>query len=147
MSPRRPANTTTQPQTEKPKRWVVVETPPVIDGTELRNATASPDRAAASMIIRFRFRLKPSGADKFGKWTGANINEYMGIVLNDEVKSAPYIKSQIFDQGEITGKFTQAIGRRSRADAEIRRVAGGNRISGRAHGRARASALTQFVRA
>jgi preprotein translocase subunit SecD len=51
--------------------------------------------------------LKPTGAEKFGKWTGANINEYMGVVLNGEVKSAPYIKSQIFDQGEITGKFTQ----------------------------------------
>jgi preprotein translocase subunit SecD len=53
------------------------------------------------------FALKPSGADKFSKWTGAHINEYMGIVLNEEVKSAPYIKGQIYDQGEITGKFTK----------------------------------------
>ncbi|HLE63119.1 MAG TPA: protein translocase subunit SecD, partial [Pyrinomonadaceae bacterium] len=48
-----------------------------------------------------------AGADKFGKWTGANINEYMGVVLNGEVKSIAYIKSQIFDTGEISGRFTK----------------------------------------
>src|SRR5207245_6140949 len=53
------------------------------------------------------FSLKKNGADKFGAWTGANINEYMGVVLNDEVKSVAYIKSQIFDSGEITGNFTK----------------------------------------
>ncbi len=31
----------------------------------------------------------------------------MGVVLNDEVKSAAYIKSQIFDQGQISGRFTK----------------------------------------
>jgi len=31
----------------------------------------------------------------------------MGVVLNDEVKSIAYIKSQIFDQGEISGRFTK----------------------------------------
>jgi preprotein translocase subunit SecD len=99
-------DTTTQPQTEKPKRWVVVENPPVIDGSELRNATAVQASGGVN-DYQISFALKPSGADKFSKWTGANINEYMGVVLNDEVKSAPYIKGQIYDQGEITGRFTQ----------------------------------------
>ena len=31
----------------------------------------------------------------------------MAVVLNDEVKSAAFIKSQIFDSGEISGKFTR----------------------------------------
>jgi len=99
-------DTTTQPQTEKPKRWIVVETPPVIDGSELRNATAVQSGGGIN-DYQISFALKPSGAEKFSKWTGANINEYMGVVLNDEVKSAPYIKGQIYDQGEITGRFTQ----------------------------------------
>ncbi|MGQ0761255.1 MAG: protein translocase subunit SecD [Acidobacteriota bacterium] len=99
-------DTTTQPETEKPKRWVVVENPPVIDGSELRNATAVQASGGVN-DYQISFALKPSGADKFGKWTGANINEYMGVVLNEEVKSAPYIKGQIYDQGEITGRFTQ----------------------------------------
>ena len=94
------------PQAEKPKKWVVVETPPIVDGHELRNASALQGSGGSS-DYQISFALKPSGADKFGKWTGANINEYMGVVLNDEVKSIAFIKSQIFDQGEITGRFTK----------------------------------------
>jgi len=92
--------------TPNQKRWIVVETPAIVDGTELRNAVAV-EGAGGVDDYQISFSLKPSGADKFGKWTGANVNEYLGIVLNDEVKSAPYIKSQIFDQGQITGRFTK----------------------------------------
>jgi hypothetical protein len=51
--------------------------------------------------------LKKAGAAKFGSWTAANINQYIGVVLNDEVKSIAFIKSQIFDEGEISGRFTK----------------------------------------
>lgn len=89
---------------EQPKKWAVIEWPAVVDGRELRNAAATQGRAG-SQDYQIQFSLKPSGAEKFGAWTGANINQYMGVVLNDEVKSIAYIKSQIFDQGEITGRF------------------------------------------
>jgi len=91
---------------QKEKKWVVVETPAIVDGSELRNASAVQSRAGAD-DYQITFSLKPAGADKFGTWTGANINEYMGVVLNDEVKSIAYIKSQIFDSGEISGRFTK----------------------------------------
>ncbi|HEX8136927.1 MAG TPA: protein translocase subunit SecD [Pyrinomonadaceae bacterium] len=91
---------------QKQKRWVVVEYPSVVSGTELRNASAVQGRGGAD-DYQIAFSLKPSGADKFGRWTGANINEYMGVVLNDEVKSVAYIKSQITDSGEISGRFTK----------------------------------------
>jgi preprotein translocase subunit SecD len=93
------------PATDKPKQWVVVEWPPVVDGSELRNAAAIQGQGGSDYQIAFSF--KPTGAEKFGAWTGANINQYMGVVLNDEVKSIAYIKSQIFDQGEISGRFTK----------------------------------------
>ncbi|HET6647948.1 MAG TPA: protein translocase subunit SecD, partial [Pyrinomonadaceae bacterium] len=92
--------------TDKPKQWVVVEWPPVVDGSELRNAAATQARGG-SADYQIAFSFKPTGAEKFGAWTGANINQYMGVVLNDEVKSIAYIKSQIFDQGEISGRFTK----------------------------------------
>src|SRR5205814_5329235 len=38
---------------------------------------------------------------------GANINEYMGVELDDQVKSIAYIKGQIFDTGQISGKFSK----------------------------------------
>jgi len=94
-------------QTQKPKQWVVVEVPAIIDGSELRNANAIGTQGGRSEDYEINFSLKKSGADKFGAWTGAHINEYMGVVLNGEVKSIAYIKSQIYDQGQITGRFSQ----------------------------------------
>jgi preprotein translocase subunit SecD len=100
------AGQTAEEQAQKQKKWVVVESPAVVDGSELRNASATQSRAGAD-DYQIAFALKPTGAEKFGAWTGANINEYMGVVLNDEVKSIAYIKSQIHDQGEISGRFTK----------------------------------------
>ncbi|HEX8774528.1 MAG TPA: protein translocase subunit SecD [Pyrinomonadaceae bacterium] len=96
----------TDANAQKPKRYVIVENPSVVSGSELRNASAVQGRGGAD-DYQIAFSLKPSGADKFGRWTGANINEYMGVVLNDEVKSIAYIKSQITDSGEISGRFTK----------------------------------------
>jgi preprotein translocase subunit SecD len=90
----------------KEKKWVVVEWPAVVDGSELRSAAATQMQGGAE-DFQISFAFKPAGAEKFGTWTGANINQYMGVVLNDEVKSIAYIKSQIFDQGEISGRFTR----------------------------------------
>ena len=85
---------------------MVVESPAIINGSELRSAAATQAQGGGDSY-QISFALKPSGADKFGAWTGANINEYMGVVLNDEVKSIAYIKGQIHDQGEISGRFTK----------------------------------------
>ncbi|HJZ82021.1 MAG TPA: hypothetical protein VKD91_16805 [Pyrinomonadaceae bacterium] len=87
-------------------KWVVVESPPIINGSELRNASAVPS-ANDNTNYEIVFSLTRDGADKFGAWTGANVNEYLGVVLNDEVKSIAFVRGQIFDQGEITGRFTR----------------------------------------
>jgi preprotein translocase subunit SecD len=51
--------------------------------------------------------LKPAAADKFEQWTQQNIGNYLAIVLNGEIKSAPVIKGAIRDRGSIEGSFTQ----------------------------------------
>ena len=89
---------------QKQKKWVVVKSPVVVDGSELRTATAVPGGANDYQIA---FSLKPAGAEKFGAWTASNINAYIAVVYNGEVKSIAYIKSQITDQGEISGRFTK----------------------------------------
>src|SRR6185312_5510952 len=91
----------------KPVKGVGVESPSIIDGSELRNASGVPSRGGGQNDYEIQFSLKKGGADKFGAWTGAHVNEYMGVVLNDEVKSIAYIRSQIFDSGQITGRFTK----------------------------------------
>jgi preprotein translocase subunit SecD len=95
------------PQDKQPTQWVVVENPAVVDGSELRDA-AAVSRTGNESDYQISFSFKPGGAQKFGEWTGKNIGNYMAVVLNDEVKSAAYIKSQIFDSGEISGRFTKA---------------------------------------
>jgi len=97
-----PAN----PADKKPDKFVVVEAPAVVDGNELRDAAATQGRGGSGEY-QIQFSFKPSGAQKFGDWTGKNIGNYMAVVLNDEVKSAAFIKSQIFDSGEISGRFTK----------------------------------------
>lgn len=102
--------TTGQAQSTDPNQkkysWVVIETPSVVDGSELRDAQAVT-RSGQDSDYQISFSLKPAGADKFGTWTGANINQYMGVVLDNEVKSIAYIKSQIRDSGEISGQFVK----------------------------------------
>ncbi len=90
----------------KDTKYVVVETPAVVDGSELRDAAAIQGKAGGS-DYQIAFSFKPAGAQKFGDWTSKNINNYMAVVLNDEVKSAAYIKSRIDDQGEISGRFSK----------------------------------------
>jgi len=92
---------------EKPKIYYVVEYPPVVDGSELRDASAY-SQTGSDRDFKITFSLKPNGAQKFGEWTKANINNYMAVVLNGEVKSAAFIKSAISDSGEISGNFTKA---------------------------------------
>lgn len=98
----------TQPQDPANKKvsYVVVEIVPVVSGEELRDAQAVSSTGQDN-DFQISFSLKPVGAVKFGTWTAANINQYMGVVLNNEVKSIAYIKSQISDSGEISGQFTR----------------------------------------
>lgn len=95
------------PNAPPPKQYVVVEYPAVIDGSELRDANAV-SKTQAGNDYQISFSLKPAGAAKFGDWTSKNINNYMGVVLNNQVKSVAYIRSRIDDQGEISGKFTKS---------------------------------------
>jgi preprotein translocase subunit SecD len=93
-------------QQEKPKQFVVLEYPAIVDGSELRDASAY-SQTGTDGDYQITFNLKPAGATKFGDFTGKNIGKNLAIVLNDEVKSAPTIQGQIFDTGQITGRFTK----------------------------------------
>ena len=87
-------------------RWVVVESPAIVGGAELRDAAAVASQGVDDSY-NISFTLTPAGGKKFGDWTATHINQYLGVVLNGEVRSIAFIKSQITDQGEITGRFTK----------------------------------------
>jgi preprotein translocase subunit SecD len=88
------------------QKWVILEQTPIISGSDIRQASATPSIGNANNY-QVQFSLRPNGAERFATWTAAHINEYMAVVLNNEVKSIAYIQSQISDQGVITGRYTK----------------------------------------
>lgn len=95
------------PSTDNEVRWVVVESPPIVGGRDIRSASAVANPVGDSYQIMFT--LQPQAAQKFGAWTAANLRQYLGVVLNDEIKSIAFIQGQIFDTGEINGNFTKQV--------------------------------------
>ncbi|PYT04644.1 MAG: hypothetical protein DMF65_01680 [Acidobacteria bacterium] len=91
-----------------PGVFLVVERAPVVTGDDVRNAhpldISLPEHPDSYEIT---FTLKPEGAVRFGKWTSGNISRYLAIVLNGQVRTAPFIKSQITDSGVISGHFNK----------------------------------------
>jgi len=89
--------------------FIIVERAPIVTGQDIRDATAVSSRTGGldDDDYHIAFSLNSAGAERFGRWTAANINRYLAIVLNKQVRSVAYIKSQITDSGEITGRFTK----------------------------------------
>jgi preprotein translocase subunit SecD len=86
--------------------WVVVGKAPVITGLDMRDASAASSQYGGA-AYEIDFSLLPDGARRFGDATGKHVGDQLAIVLNNEVKSAPRINSQITDRGQITGNFTK----------------------------------------
>ncbi len=86
--------------------FVILEKNPVITGLDMRDASAIPS-ATGSANYQIDFSLTSGGSARFGKATGEHINDFLAIVLNNEVKSAPRINGQITDRGQIYGSFTK----------------------------------------
>ena len=91
---------------EKDARWAIVETPAIVSGNDLRNATAIPS-AGGSTEYSVSFSLRPDGAKRLSSWTREHINEYLAVILNDEIESIAFVKSEMYDTGEISGRFTK----------------------------------------
>jgi preprotein translocase subunit SecD len=88
-------------------QYYVVEKASVVTGNDLRNAQALVSRTGGT-IYEISFSLRPSGSERFGTVTTANVNKQLAIILNDEIKSAPNIKEPITGgEGRIEGDFTK----------------------------------------
>ena len=83
-----------------------------VDGSHLHSASAGFDDTANPSV---NFRMNFQGARLFEHLTGQNLPDRqtglfrrLGIVMDDELISAPQLRSMISDNGQITGQFTQA---------------------------------------
>jgi len=76
-----------------------------ITGRDLKNAYVSRDPNNGRPAISFS--LNSDGAKKFGSITERNVGKLLAIILDNRVQSAPVLHERIYDQGQITGSFTQ----------------------------------------
>lgn len=90
----------------EPGQFLVVERERVITGEHLRDAEALSYGAGDDEFL-ISFTLNPEGGARLGSWTGANIGRYIAVALNGQVRSAPFIKSKITEDGQISGHFTR----------------------------------------
>ncbi|MBL8168081.1 MAG: protein translocase subunit SecD [Acidobacteria bacterium] len=85
--------------------FYVIEKNAVIDGNDLRDARGVQSQQGVGFEVAFS--LKPVGAEKFGTWTGANVGNYLGVVLDGRIRSVARVNDKISDSGVISGSFTQ----------------------------------------
>jgi SecD/SecF fusion protein len=68
---------------------------------------AQVSRDPGSGRLEVLFTLDPRGGAMFFQLTSANVNRPLGILLDNELYSAPNLQSAIRQSGRITGDFTQ----------------------------------------
>jgi preprotein translocase subunit SecD len=81
----------------------LVDAQPGITGKYLADARVGFDPRQRPIV---RFRWTPEGGEIFGELTEANKEKQLAIILDDEVRSAPVIRSRISMSGQIEGRFT-----------------------------------------
>ncbi|NPA55607.1 MAG: protein translocase subunit SecD [Epsilonproteobacteria bacterium] len=81
-------------------RKYVVKELPILDGSMITDARVGYNQANQAVI---NFTLNSQGAKIFGDWTGKHVGDYLAIVIDNKVLSAPVIKERIGGgAGQIT---------------------------------------------
>ncbi len=101
-----PPNAVLRPYVDRNARaagpeYYVLNRLPVVTGSDLRDARAARD--SETQTWETGFTLSREAGNRFGDYTGANINNLLAIVLDRRIKSVATIQSRITDQGRITG--------------------------------------------
>lgn len=87
------------------EQWYLVGKNPIVSGQEMRNARPSQ----GDMPGRYEtdFTLSPDAGKRFGRYTEANINNKLAVVLDNQAVSVATIEAKIEDSGRITGLGSQ----------------------------------------
>ena len=81
------------------KRLFVLEEEPFLTGDMLENATAGRDPQFNQAQVQFE--LSRAGGRLFQRFSGQHVGDYLAIVLDGEVMSAPVIRDRIGARGQI----------------------------------------------
>lgn len=80
--------------------FYLVSRVPVVTGRDLRNARSSRDEFGR---WETSFTLTQDSASRFGRFTEANINNRLAVILDNQIVNVATIQSRIDDSGRITG--------------------------------------------
>jgi len=86
------------------EQWYLVGKNPVVSGQEMRNARPSQGEFGK---YETDFNLSQDAGKRFGRYTEANVNNKLAVVLDNEAVSVATIESKIEDSGRITGLGSQ----------------------------------------
>ncbi len=81
------------------RRLYVLEATAFMTGEYLEDAQAQRDQQFNQAIVTFQFNR--AGGRLFGRFTGQHVGDYLAIVLDGEVVSAPVIRDRIGASGQI----------------------------------------------
>jgi preprotein translocase subunit SecD len=80
-------------------RLYVLEEDSFLTGEELEDATAGRDPQFQQSQVQFQ--LSRAGGRQFARFSGAHVGDFLAIVLDNEVMSAPVIRDRIGARGQI----------------------------------------------
>lgn len=94
----------TKPAPDHAQAWFLLDSQPVVRGTDLRDARGATDSMDQPVTT---FTLNQDAATRFERYTAAHIGQRSAIVLDDEILSVPVIEDVIRDTGQIRGAHTR----------------------------------------
>lgn len=86
------------------RTWYVVDSQPIIRGTDLRDARLSTDTTEHPVST---FTLSQDASKRFEQYTQTHIGRLSAIMLDEEIISVPVIEDAIRDSGQIRGAHTR----------------------------------------
>ena len=90
-------------ETDRVVAAYLVRKTPDITGDYLDDARVGFDPQQRPLV---NFRFNPEGGRLFGELTEENVGNMLAIILDENVYSAPVIRSRISTRGQITGRFS-----------------------------------------
>ncbi len=95
--------TETDPESDAVVAAYLVNDAADITGDYLEDARVGFDQQQRPLV---NFTFNPEGGRIFGELTEANIGNLLAVILDENVYSAPSIRSRISSRGQITGRFS-----------------------------------------
>jgi len=88
---------------EVPQQEVIAESPVIVRGDQLKPNSYVDHNTSGFPLVAFEFKKGPQGSEAFRNFTRTHKQQYLAIVLDNKIISAPIIQATISTKGVIEG--------------------------------------------